>query len=79
MLPGHEQNASDFPGHLESSGGEIAVYFEQALANTRLEIEYRRECWPILLFLRNFGVRLWLDSQRKFAIQMRAVHLHDTE
>lgn len=39
MLPSHEQNTSDFPSHLELSGGEIAVHFEQALTNPGLEIE----------------------------------------
>ena len=38
VLPGHEQNASDFPGHLELSGGDVIVDFEQALANSRFEI-----------------------------------------
>jgi len=58
MLPGHEQNASNFPSHSEFSGGEVAVDFEQALTNPGLEIEDGRERWPITLFLRNFGVRL---------------------
>lgn len=58
MLPGHEQDTSDFPGHLEFSGGDIAVHFEQALTNPRLEIEDRRERWPTFLILRNFRVRL---------------------
>jgi len=39
MLPGHEQDTSDFPGHLGLPGGEIAVQFEQALTDPRLEIE----------------------------------------
>jgi len=41
MLPGHEQNTPDLPSHLELSGGDIAVHFEQALTNPRLEIENR--------------------------------------
>ena len=58
MLPGHEQNTSDVPGHLELPGGDIAVDLEQALTSPRLEIENGRERWPIFLVLRNFGVRL---------------------
>ena len=41
MLPGHEQNAPNSPGHFELSGGNIAVHFEQALPNPTLEVENR--------------------------------------
>jgi len=41
MLPCHEQDTPDFPSHLELSGGDIAVHFEQPLTNPRLEIENR--------------------------------------
>jgi hypothetical protein len=41
MFPGHEQHASNFPGHLELSGGDVTVYFEEALTDARLEIKER--------------------------------------
>ena len=39
VLPGHEQNTTDFPSHLKLSGGEIVVHFEQALTNPGFEIK----------------------------------------
>jgi hypothetical protein len=41
MFPGHEQYASNFPGHLELSGSDVAVYFKEALTDARLEIKER--------------------------------------
>lgn len=64
MFQGHKQNASNFPGHFELSRGDVAVHFEQALTNPRLEIKDSRERRPIFLVLRDFGVRLGLYVQK---------------